>query len=156
LAKIQPITGQPVIESYRQGVYLMSENPENKTPEVINPENTNPVTSVSANLMEKLTEILKSWQFKVGIVLSILLAGFFVWFFWPHLVAVQGMKAWSARAGADPIECMIKDTNNDQYVSCSAMLKDQVVPLECGSSIFNIGCRINYGAAASPNPRQVK
>jgi hypothetical protein len=156
LAKIQPITAQPVIESYRQGVCLMSENPENKTPEVINPENTNPVTSVSANLMEKLTEILKSWQFKVGIVLSILLAAFFVWFFWPHLVAVQGMKNWSDRAGAEPIECMIKDTNDDQYVSCSAMLKDQVVPLECGSSIFNIGCRINYGTAASPNTRQVK
>lgn len=144
------------MESYRQGVYLMSENPENKTPEVINPENTNPVNSLSANLMEKLTEILKSWQFKVGIVLSVLFAGLFVWFFWQHFVAVQGMKAWSARAGAEPIECMIKDTNNDQYVSCSAMLKDQVVPLECGSSIFNIGCRINYGSAASPNTRQIK
>lgn len=134
----------------------MSENQENKTPEVINPENTNPVTSLSANLMDKLTEILKTWQFKVGIVLSVLLAGFFVIFFWQHFVAVWGMKNWSARAGAEPIECMIKDTNNDQYVSCSAMLKDQVVPLECGSSIFNIGCRINYGAAASPNARQVK
>ncbi len=134
----------------------MSENQENKTPEVINPENTNPVTSLSANLMEKLTEMLKSWQFKVGIVLSVLLAGFFITFFWQHFVAVWGMKKWSARADAQPIECMIKDTNNDQYVSCSAMLKDQVVPLECGSSIFNIGCRINYGAAASPNARQVK
>jgi len=70
----------------------MSENQENKTPEVINPENTNPVNSLSANLMEKLTEILKSWQFKVGIVLSILLAGFFVIFFWQHFVAVWGMN----------------------------------------------------------------
>jgi len=156
LAKIQAIPGKPVIEIYRQGVYLMSENQENKTPEATNPENTNPVTSLSANLMGKLTEILKSWQFKVGIALSVLLAGFFIIFFWQHFVAVWGMKAWSARAGAEPIECMIKDTNNDQYVSCSAMLKDQVVPLECGSSIFNIGCRINYGSAASPNTRQIK
>ncbi len=144
------------MESYRQGVYLMSENPENKTPELINSANTHPVTSLFANLMEKLTETLNSWQFKVAIVISVLLAGFFVWFFWQHLVAVQGMKVWSARAGAEPIECMIKDTNNDQYVSCSAMLKDQVVPLECGASIFNIGCRINYGSAASPNIRQIK
>ncbi len=134
----------------------MSENQENKPPEATNPENTNPITFLSANLVERLTAILKSWQFKVGIVLSVLLAGFFIIFFWQHFVAVWGMKKWSARAGAQPIECMIKDTNNDQYISCSAMLKDQVVPLECGSSIFNIGCRINYGAAASPNIRQTK
>ena len=78
----------------------MSENPKNKTPEVINPENTTPTTSISANLIGKLTEILKSWQFKVGIVLSVLLAGFFITFFWQHFVAVWGMKKWSARADA--------------------------------------------------------
>lgn len=134
----------------------MSENSENKTPAVINQENTNPVISLPANLMGKLTEIIQSWQFKVAIVISLLLAVFLLIFYWQHFVAVWGMKKWSARAGAEPIECMIKDTNNDQYVSCSAMLKDQVVPLECGASIFNIGCRVNYGSAASPNTRQIK
>lgn len=133
----------------------MSESQENKTPEATNPENPSPVTSWLTNFTEKMGEIVKSWQFKVGIVVSTLLAGFLLLFFWQHFVAELGMKAWSARAGAQPIECMIKDTNDDQYVSCSAMLKDQVVPLECGSSIFNIGCRVNYGSAASPNTRQI-
>ncbi len=134
----------------------MSENQETKTPEAIEPENTNLVTSSWTNLSNKLKEILKSWQLKVGIVVSILLAVFLVSFFWQHFVARLGMKAWSAQAGAVPIECMIKDSNDDQYVSCSAMLNEQVVPLECGSSIFNIGCRVNYGSAASPNTRQIK
>jgi hypothetical protein len=69
-------------------------------------------------------------------------------FFWAHMVAGLGMRVWSNSSGATPIECMMRDTNGDEYVSCSAILHDQVVPLECGSSIFNIGCRINYGAAA--------
>jgi len=134
----------------------MSENQEPKTPEPTNSENPNPASSAWSNLTEKLGEIVKSWQFKVGIVVSTLLVGFLLLFFWQHFVAELSMKAWSARAGAEPIECMIKDTNDDQYVSCSAMLKDQVVPLECGSSILNIGCRVNYGSAASPNTRQIK
>jgi hypothetical protein len=134
----------------------MSENQEPKTPEAIEPENTNLVTSSWTNLTEKLEDIFKSWQLKVGIAVSTLLVLFLVSFFWQHFVARLGMKAWSEQAGADPIECMIKDSNDDQYVSCSAMLKDQVVPLECGSSIFNIGCRVNYGSAAAPNTRQIK
>jgi hypothetical protein len=134
----------------------MSENQENQTPETTNPENTTPGNSWLSNAREKLGELLKSWQFRVGIVVSTLLAGFLLLFFWQHFIAELGMKAWSSRAGAEPIECMIQDTNDDRYVSCSAMLKDQVVPLECGSSIFNIGCRVNYGSAASPNTRQIK
>lgn len=98
--------------------------------------------------------ILKSWQFKVGIVVSVIAFGAILVFFWQHIIAEQGMKQWAARSNAQPIECMIKDTNDDKYVSCSAILNDQVVPLECGASIFNIGCRVTYGAAAPPVARQ--
>lgn len=96
----------------------------------------------------KLGNILGSWQVKVGLASVVLMAIALTVFFWQHEVAGLGMRLWSSQAGANPIECMVKDTNGDQYVSCSAILNDQVVPLECGASIFNIGCRINYGAAA--------
>ena len=120
-------------------------------------ESTQPVETVtdkpgSANPIEtaqtKVKTFLNSWQLKVGIVGAIVMSIALTAFFWQHAVAGFGMKLWSQQAGATPIECMVKDTNADQYVSCSAILNDQVVPLECGASIFNIGCRINYGSAA--------
>ena len=99
------------------------------------------------SLKTKLVEIVSSWKFKLGAIASVLVAVFLVVFFWQHSIAVVGMKSWSARSGAQPIECMMKDTNDDSYVSCSAILKEEVIPLECGASILNIGCRVNYGAA---------
>jgi hypothetical protein len=105
-------------------------------------------TSFLEPLQTKLGNLLGSWQVKVGLVSAVLVAIALTVFFWQHEVAGLGMKLWSSQAGATPIECMVKDTNGDQYVSCSAILNDQVVPLECGASVFNIGCRINYGAAA--------
>ncbi|MDB9520273.1 hypothetical protein PN466_25335 [Roseofilum reptotaenium CS-1145] len=99
-------------------------------------------------LQTKVSNILASWQLKVGLVGAVLVTIALTVFFWQHEVAALGMRLWSRQAGATPIECMVKDTNGDQYVSCSAILNDQVVPLECGASIFNVGCRINYGAAA--------
>jgi len=100
---------------------------------------------------------LQSWKFKAGLittaVISVFIGFFLLVFFWHHIVAGMGMNSWSSRAGAEPIECMMKDTNNDGYVSCSAMRNGDVVPLECGVSIFNIGCRVNYGAAAAPSLR---
>lgn len=106
-------------------------------------------TSFLEPLQTKLGNILGSWKVKVGLASAVLVAIALTVFFWQHAVAGLGMKLWSAQAGATPIECMVKDTNNDQYVSCSAILNEQVVPLECGASVFNIGCRINYGAAAT-------
>jgi hypothetical protein len=50
---------------------------------------------------------------------------------------------------------MIKDTNEDQYISCTALLDEQIVPLECGVSILNLGCRVNYGTA-TPSIRALK
>ncbi|MEQ9551242.1 MAG: hypothetical protein RIM23_16720 [Coleofasciculus sp. G3-WIS-01] len=105
----------------------------------------------------KSGNFLQNWKFKAGListaVVSIFLGLFLLVFFWHHIVAGMGMSSWSSRAGAEPIECMMKDTNDDGYVSCSAMLKGEVVPLECGVSVFNIGCRVNYGAAAAPTLR---
>jgi hypothetical protein len=129
------------------------EAPTPETPTAESSETDSPIDRVKT----KLGEVFGSWKVKVGIisvsVIAVVISIFTVSFFWAHIVANQGMKTWSARAGASPIECMIQDTNSDGYVSCSAMLQNEVVPLECGSSIFNIGCRINYGAAASPPAR---
>lgn len=119
------------------------------------PENNQEVAS--NNLSTKLTGVLQNWKVKtgliVGVVISIVIGLFLINFFWAHIVAGIGMNSWSKRAKAAPIECMIKDTNNDGYVSCSAMLEGEVVPLECGASVFNIGCRINYGSAVAPRLR---
>lgn len=101
-----------------------------------------------------LGNMFSSWQFKVGLGVSLavgaIVSVFLVTFFWQHNVAEWGMKSWAKRSGAKPIECMIKDTNGDKYVSCTALLNEQVVPLECSASVFNIGCRVNFGAAAAP------
>lgn len=117
------------------------------------PENTpNPPTETSS--VAKSGGFWSQWKIRVGLIITaivaVVLGLFLLVFFWQHLVAGMGMKSWSTHAGANPVECMIKDTNNDGYVSCSAMLHGEVVPLECGASIFNIGCRVNYGAAAAP------
>lgn len=120
----------------------------------IQEEKTNEVTPVPAQSNAQESNFLQNWKIKVGLiasgVIAVVVGLFLLMFFWQHIIAGKGMNAWSKRAGAQPIECMIKDTNNDGYVSCSAMLEGEVVPLECGSSIFNIGCRVNYGAAAAP------
>ena len=105
---------------------------------------------IVSNFKTKIEDILKSWQVKVGLVIAILIGIFALVFFWQHIIAVWGMKTWSSRSGAIPIECMIKDTNDDQYISCSAIRDEQIIPLECGTNILNIGCRVNYGTAASP------
>jgi len=127
----------------------MSETPT-ETPNNTVPQATNIDSSPSFidQVQTKTSTILSSWKLKAGLAILTVLGVFLLIFFWPHLVAVQGMKGWSASSGAKPISCMIKDTNDDGYVSCSALLEEEVVPLECGASIFNVGCRINYGAAA--------
>lgn len=118
-----------------------------------NQETTN-VSSQAENFKTKLGKILNSWSFRLGVAASIILAGALFVFFWPHTVAVAGLRNWSAQAGAQPIECMLKDTNDNQYISCSAILNEQIVPLECSNSIFNLGCRVNYSLPmASPKKK---
>ncbi|HEY9299869.1 MAG TPA: hypothetical protein VIQ31_26605 [Phormidium sp.] len=122
---------------------------------VVNPTVTTPYATQP--VQAKVNGFLSNWKVKAGIIgtiLAIFAIGIFTLnFFWAHIVAGMGMRDWSKQANAQPIECMIKDTNSDGYVSCSAMLKGAVVPLECGSSIFNIGCRVTYGSAAAPPVR---
>jgi hypothetical protein len=134
----------------------MSETPtEQKQTNSPTPETT---TESSISGVEKLKNtlgnILGSWKLKVGLVVVPILGVLLFTFYWQHMIAVVGMKSWSARSGAKPIECMVRDTNDDQYVSCSALLDQQIVPLECSASLFNIGCRVNYGTAA-PNLRRM-
>lgn len=129
--------------------------PATPNPPAASAEVSNPIEQTKS----KLQSIFGSWKVKVGLIagaiVSVSIGFFLLSFFWSHIIASRGMTEWSSRANANPIECMIKDTNNDGYVSCSAMLKGEVVPLECGSSIFNIGCRVNYGAAAAPTVRPI-
>ena len=126
----------------------MTSSQENNTNETITVQTAPTATSSGIQLDGRI---------KLGIlgtaVAALVVGMFVVFFFWHHWIATFGMKSWSSHAGATPIECMIKDTNNDGYVSCSAMLQGEVVPLECGASVFNIGCRVNYGSAAAPPVR---
>ncbi len=108
--------------------------------------------SPAENVKISLGNILNSWKLKAGLAVAGLCVVLLVMFYWQHIIAVAGMKSWAARSGAKPVECMVRDTNGDEYVSCSALLDQQIVPLECSSSLFNIGCRVNYGTAA-PNLR---
>jgi hypothetical protein len=134
----------------------MSEIPAEQTKTNLPTPETTTESSISGveNVKNNLLNVLNSWKLKVGLAVAVLFAVSLFAFYWQHIIAVVGMKSWSARSGASPIECMVRDTNNDEYVSCSALLDQQIVPLECSSSLFNIGCRVNYGTAA-PNPRQI-
>jgi hypothetical protein len=99
-----------------------------------------------AELKEKIAAIFASWKFKLGVfgVIFVFLAIIFI--FWQHILAVTEMKIWASRTGAKPIECMLADSNRDGYVSCTALKGDTVIPLQCGASLFNTGCRVVYGA----------
>jgi hypothetical protein len=132
----------------------MSEIPAEQTQTNLPTPETTTESSISGveNFKNTLGNILSSWKLKAGLAVAALFGLLLLTFYWQHMIAVVGMKSWSARSGANPIECMIRDTNDDQYVSCSALLDQQIVPLECSASLFNIGCRVNYGTAA-PNPR---
>jgi hypothetical protein len=107
-------------------------------------------TSILNSIKGFVGNILSSWKVRITLGAILLLGVGIFAFFYQHYVAELGMKMWTNSSGARPIECVLKDTNNDNYVSCSALLGDQVVPLECSSSLFNLGCRVNYGSAV-PN-----
>lgn len=88
---------------------------------------------------------LNGWKLKVGLAVAGLLivaAGLF-WFYYPYTIAMFGLNRWSRESGAQSIDCMMRDTDNNQYISCSAKMDQKVFPLECGSSLFNIGCRVS-------------
>ena len=134
----------------------MSEIPAEQTKTTLPTPETTTESSISGveNVKNTLGNFLSSWKLKAGLAVAALFGFLLFTFYWQHIIAVVGMKSWSARSGAKPIECMVRDTNDDQYVSCSALLDQQIVPLECSASLFNIGCRVNYGTAA-PNLRRM-
>ena len=112
-------------------------------------------TSIIDSVKGFLGHLLSSWTVRITLLAIFLLSVGIFAFFYQHWVAELGMKMWTKSSGAKPIECVLKDTNNDNYVSCSALLGEQVVPLECSASLFNLGCRVNYGAAA-PNVKLLR
>lgn len=121
----------------------MTENQPTDTPTPI-------TTSILDSIKGFIGKILSNWIVRISLLgIVVLGVGIFA-FFYQHFVAEMGMKTWTKSSGARPIECVLKDTNNDNYISCSALLGDQVVPLECSSSLLNLGCRVNYGSAV-PN-----
>ena len=134
----------------------MSEIPAEQTQTNLTTPEITTESSISGveNVKNSLGNVLNSWKLKAGLAVAVLFGVLLLSFYWQHIIAVAGMKSWAARSGAKAIECMVRDTNNDEYVSCSALLDQQIVPLECSSSLFNIGCRVNYGTAAA-NPRQI-
>jgi hypothetical protein len=121
----------------------MTENQPTDTP-------TSMTTSILDSIKGFIGKILSNWTVRISLLGIVVLAVGIFAFFYQHFVAEMGMKMWTKSSGARPIECVLKDTNNDNYVSCSALLGDQVVPLECSSSLLNLGCRVNYGSAV-PN-----
>ena len=134
----------------------MSEIPTEQTQTNLPTPEITTESSISGveNVKNSLGNVLNSWKLKAGLAVAVLFGVLLFAFYWQHMIAVAGMKSWASRSGARAIECMVRDTNNDEYVSCSALLDQQIVPLECSSSLFNIGCRVNYGTAA-PNLKQL-
>ena len=126
----------------------MTENQPTDTPTPI-------TTSILDSIKGFIGKILSNWKVRITLLGIVLLGGAIFAFFYQHIIAEMGMKMWTSSSGARPIECVLKDSNNDNYVSCSALLGDQVVPLECSSSLFNLGCRVNYGSAV-PNIKASK
>jgi hypothetical protein len=134
----------------------MSEIPAEQTQTNLTTPEITTESSISGveNVKNSLGNVLNSWKLKAGLAVAVLFGVLLLSFYWQHIIAVAGMKSWASRSGARAIECMVRDTNNDEYVSCSALLDQQIVPLECSSSLLNIGCRVNYGTAA-PNLKQL-
>lgn len=109
------------------------------------------VTQVEKTPITQIRDFIGSWKFKTFLLLLGIFTVGVIYFLssLTHQMAVKGMKMWASHAKATPVDCVFRDTNNDGYISCTAMVKDQVLPLECGTSPFNVGCRVNYGGVSS-------
>ncbi|MGA9379269.1 MAG: hypothetical protein WBV73_10915 [Phormidium sp.] len=122
------------------------EQTTNQSPAVVTP--TPVVTPPTTTAIPPTNNgLLSNWKLKAGIIgtiLAIFAIGIFTLsFYWVNIVASTGLNNWSKRANAQPISCMMRDTDNNGYVSCSSEDNDgKPIALECGSSIFNIGCRV--------------
>jgi len=130
-----------------------SEQTTNQSPTVVTPTVTTPPTTKAVPATNN--GFLSNWKLKggiIGTILAIFAIGIFTLsFYWVNIVATTGLKNWSKLANAQPISCMMRDTDNNGYVSCTAKdLETKAdLRLECGSSIFNIGCRLRPIASES-------
>ena len=96
-----------------------------------------------------LYSMIKNWKLLLGLLISLLLATIFFWFYAQHFVAVRSMNTWAKDVQGEPVNCVFRDTDGNGYISCTAKVNEQLVPLECGTNIFNMGCRVNYGGSLS-------
>lgn len=105
-------------------------------------------TSILDSIKGFVGKILSNWTVRIILLGIVLLSVGIFAFFYQHFVAEMGMKMWANSFDhARPGKCVFKDTNNDTYISCTALLDEQVVPLECSASLLNLGCRVTYGSA---------
>ncbi|MFB2876750.1 hypothetical protein [Floridanema aerugineum] len=126
------------------------ESTTNQSPPVVTPTPVNSTVTTSPasqTIQAKVNGFFSNWKVKAGIIgtiVAIFAIGIFTLnFYWVNIVATKGLKDWSKHANIQPIECMMRDTDNNGYVSCSAKDNDgKPIALECGSNIFNIGCRV--------------
>ncbi|MGL5080172.1 MAG: hypothetical protein ACRC8A_01665 [Microcoleaceae cyanobacterium] len=115
-------------------------------PVVTSGSSSNPVADIKSGV----GSFLNSWKLKLGLVVAAIAGMALLSYLWPHIIATQGLKGWAKQSEAKPLTCMMQDTNDDGYVSCSAILDEQIVSLQCSSSLLNMGCRVNYGSVAPP------
>ncbi len=124
----------------------MSEvQPESPKPIEVVPQPQTVSPKQTEDLSDQVGGFLKSWKFKLGVVLAGIIAigvGIFI-FYYPYWIAMTGLTRWSEESGSQAIDCMMRDTDNNKYISCSARIDQKVFPLECGASLFNIGCRVS-------------
>ncbi|MFB2838647.1 hypothetical protein [Floridanema evergladense] len=129
------------------------EQTTNQSPTVVTPTVTTP--PAKKVVPATTSGFLNNWKLKAGIIgtlLAIFAIGIFTLnFYWVNMVSTMGLNKWSKLANAQPIECMMRDTDNNGYVSCSAknLETKAEIRLECGASIFNIGCRLKSIASES-------
>lgn len=112
------------------------------------PQSNSDSDNQQPSFVTKIKTFFGSWKFKLIVALIVVVAIAYTVLFWQHIIAMQSLKGWAKQAEAQAIDCMIQDTNDDNYISCTAKLDSQIVPLECGTSILNMGCRVNYGNAS--------
>ncbi len=105
------------------------------------------VKTTKAENQVKKTSLLFNWKLLLVfgvLVFSLILLTLF-WLYGEHFVAVQSMNTWTNDVNGESVNCVFKDTDSNGYISCTAMVNKQLVPLECGTNIFNLGCRVsNY------------
>ena len=102
--------------------------------------------SSSINVVEKL---ISGWKWKLPVLVVLICTSIFFFFYGQHFMAVKSMNAWANDVSGKPVNCVFRDTDSNGYISCTAMVNEKLVPLECGTNIFNLGCRVNYSGGVS-------